>query len=575
MKTSGLLSLLPLAALSLFCLGLPAHAGQWVVTYETQGTNTGETVLGNYVVDEAWLAQSPNQFLFLDMTYPAWGEDEDNIHSAGNVTAVFTWTGGSGDNPPATLYVQETSSVHASPKSFPDLVYKDFSLVPVVAVSDDGLGDVVNHPYFEGTACSGRHLLEIATLGQRVIRLPQRHLEASISYADAAAYNGGLDGEYEEVQLNYSAATDNRAVTMTPLGHEITSHKVWKTDDSGNFVFANPLPQFPDATVQVAEPKVNTSLGSDKTLPVDVGLPIRSASSGGTGWYQIDYALLATPDFYAGDVWQWQDSLYGDSAGDTIQATSYDTTDIPNQTVKYIPPILNIDASHRTIAWYDADSTDLVDFNYTFASDQAKADAHLFVRFHHPDENWVSFKTYKQQDTDVQASQYETDPQWLSPQDGYTLTVTRPGSDYETLVTIGYGLGGAGLAVASAVTDGVTSAFLAAVGFDYGLNPPQAPVDSFTNSYAEFQTAATATQNGDTRITPASLAASATEADWGSCQFSVWHKVLNQYDYWVGDHYGGVGYTGQVYEVTQKPYSWPYEFHYQQLSGPSAPPAAR
>jgi len=570
------LTLLALSFLSV----TPTHAGSWSVTYDTAGTNTGEIDRGQsaeYLVGVPWEVASPSNHIFLDMTSPPWGSELDDIRTEGDVTAVLTWTGGPGDNPPATIYVRETASATSFPHGFPIQVYDAGGLTPVVATTDDGLGDSpkLSAPADEWSASSGSHLTQISTQGQRVVRLPKHHMLASIHYDDPLAYDAGLDGEQEYVNVDYSAALDTRAAMMTPLGHEVTSHRVLRIDENGNPVFITPLSQFPDATVQVAEPKLNTTLGSDRTMPVDIGMPIHDAFTTGSGWYQIDYSLLAIPDFYVDDVWKWKESLYGYSSGDTIYATSFGTTDIPNQTVKYNPPVLNINASHRTVAWYDADSTDLVDFNYTFASDKAQADAHLLIRFHRPDENWISFKTYKQQDADVKVSQYATDPPWLSPQVGYTLTVTRPGSDYETLVNIEYGLGGAALAAASAVTDGLTSAFLAAVGFDYGLNPPQSVVDTFTNNYSNFQTAATATRSGDIRVTPSSLAVSATEADWGSCEFSVWHKALTQNDYWVGDHYGGVGYTGQVYKVTQKPYSWPYEFHYQLAASVPAPQAAR
>lgn len=200
-------------------LSSPAYAGSWVVTYETHGTSAGETERNN-AADGSWPSGAPDQLIWLDMN-SSWIEDpssspEDffstcHIYSEGDVTAVFTWTGGMGDDPPAILNALEISNAYAYPMHFPAEVYS--VAPPPVSVADNGLGDAVTHNY-EDAESKGSHLIQISTGGQRVVRLPLRHLAASITYPNILPLAPMLDEYYEEVLVSYSAQEDPRKVTL-------------------------------------------------------------------------------------------------------------------------------------------------------------------------------------------------------------------------------------------------------------------------------------------------------------------------------------------------------------------------
>lgn len=214
MKTSRLLFLLPLAAASLLCLGRPAHAGYWQLTYQCQGSGQRTSVgspdyPSSYSSNYPW-SNDPAVYMSSYGSVSFWMDppiryrSSASVSEAGTITATFTWVPSyAGDVPPGTtLNVLEAAGTYAD-------------MGDTYQVSD-GLGDPTVVVSYQPQS-AGKHLISVPIVssgGQFTATLSTRALSASASVSDSDPA-GFPNHTYLDASVSYSATQDTRAVTIS------------------------------------------------------------------------------------------------------------------------------------------------------------------------------------------------------------------------------------------------------------------------------------------------------------------------------------------------------------------------
>ncbi len=359
---------LPLAALSLFCLGQSANAGSWQLTYQCQGQYQE-----NGTGSPGYPYPRSNSVPWSNDPSTLWAEPiirhlaSDDVSEAGTITATLTWVpSGPGDVPSGTsLSVCETAYAGAYDDSYP---YSFADAPPCSGSVSDGLGDPQN-VISSGFSASGKHLITIpivASNGQYTVTLPQRTFNASGSETDSD-YNGFPNHCYFAAIVDYSVVQDTRAVTISSnLGQ--TYHKGSQVDAHGVA-----LPEADTPTV--------SGVGLATTVVPYVNSPSADTTPDGNCSSNIIYTSHPIGSWADASTYSWQAKI-GITDGQTLNGPFGPNTLPGDLGLQYVPadePGGNVSAG----------SQEQITITLKDAQDGASATNTYNVTFHAPTENWV------------------------------------------------------------------------------------------------------------------------------------------------------------------------------------------